>query len=97
MGPSQQKLGEKCRPGRPLVVMVGPAEDRKPDGVSADLGGRPRGCEGRYPLKQPLMRTGTIGVGRNVLPQYTMQLPFAVYYHIVHTLPAPRAEEALAD
>ena len=33
------------------------------------------------------MRTGTIEVDLNVLPQYTMQLPFAEYYHVVQALP----------
>ena len=82
---------------RPLVVMVEPTEDRKPDDVSTDLRDRPRGCAGRYPLKQPLMRTGTIEVDLNVLPQYTMQLPFAEYYHVVQALPTHRSEEAFAD
>ena len=68
---------------RPLVVMVEPTEGRKPDDVATDLRERPRGCAGRYPLKQPLMRTGTIEVDLNVLPQYTMQLPFAEYYDVV--------------
>ena len=76
---------------RPLVVMVEPTEDRKPDGVSTDLRDRPRGCAGRYPLKQPLMRTGTIEVDLNVLPQYTMQLPFAEYYHVVQVLSTHRS------
>ena len=39
---------------RPLVVMMEPTEDRKPDDVPADLRDRPRLCQGRYPLKQPL-------------------------------------------
>jgi hypothetical protein len=30
-----------------------------------------------------LMRTGTIEVGLNILPQYTMQVPFAEYDHVV--------------
>ena len=77
--------------------MVEPTEDRKPDDVSTDLRDRPRGCAGRYPLKQPLMRTGTIEVDLNVLPQYTMQLPFAEYYHVVQALPTHRSEEAFAD
>jgi len=59
--------------------MVEPTEERKPDDVSTDLLDRPRRCEGRYLLKQPLVRTGTIEVGLNMLPQYTMQLPSAEY------------------
>ena len=43
------------------------------------------------------MRTGTIEVDLNVLPQYTMQLPFAEYYHVVQALPTHRSEEAFAD
>jgi len=82
---------------RPRVVMVEPTEDRKPDDVSTDLRDRPRRCKGRYPLKQPLMRTGTIEVGLNVLPQYTMQLPFAEYYHVVQAFPTHSSEEPLTD
>ena len=56
---------------RPLVVMVEPTEDWKPDDVSTDLRDWPRRCEGRYPLKQPLMRTGTVEVGLDILSQYS--------------------------
>jgi hypothetical protein len=68
-----------------------------PDDVSTDLRDRRRRCEGGYPLKQPLVWTGAIEVGFNVLPQYTMHLPLARYYHLVQALPPHRAEEALAD
>jgi hypothetical protein len=77
--------------------MVESTQDRMPDDVSTDRRDRPTRWEGGYPLKQPLMWTGTIEVGLNILPQYTMQLPLAEYYHVVQALPTHRAEEALAD
>jgi hypothetical protein len=77
---------------RPLVVMVEPTDDRKPDDVSTNnLRNRPQRCAGRDPLKQPLMRTGTIEVGLNVLPQYTMQRPFAEDDHGLGTFVARRS------
>ena len=36
---------------RPLVVMVEPTEDRKPDDLSTDLRDGPRGCAGRVKWK----------------------------------------------
>ena len=77
--------------------MVEPTKDRNSDDFSTDLRDRPRCWEGRYRLTQPLMWTGTIEVGLNILPQYTMQPPFAEYDHVDQALPTPRAQEALAD
>ncbi len=88
---------EDGRLRRALVVMVEPTEDWKPDDVSTNPRDWPRRCEGRCLLKQTLMRTGTIEVGRNVLLQYTTQLPFAEYHDVVQALPTHRSEEALAD
>ena len=44
-----------------------------------------------------MTQKGTIEVSLNVLPQYTMQLPFPEYDHVVQALLTHRAEEALTD